>query len=96
MRAGSSHKLDSISGSQPEAKSLFRNILTISPCGSRFYPCPALSNASKSLEINILDDRRKIRRVEPLAKSLFHNILAVSYCGSRFYEDLALSPVSKF
>ena len=97
MRTGSPHKLDSIGGSQPEAKSLFRKILTISPCGSRFYRCHARSRASKSLEINILDrNGRNIRTVGPAAKALFHNILAVSSCGSGFYEDLALSFVSKF
>jgi hypothetical protein len=100
MRAGFPHKLDSIIGAQPEAKSLLRSILAVSPCGSRFYADNPRSRSRKLLGINILEKESKkkcdVSPVQPLAKSLFHNILAVSSCGSGFYEDLVLSSVSKF
>jgi hypothetical protein len=43
-----------ITGDKFEAKSLFQNILAISPCGSRFCPDPAISRARKFLGIRIL------------------------------------------
>ncbi len=46
-----------------EAKSLFWNILDVSPCGSIFYRDHTLSPSSKSLRMNILDEiMKKISR----------------------------------
>ena len=42
-------------GSRSEAKSLFQNILPVSPCGSRFWQDRAGSRSHKPLEINILE-----------------------------------------
>jgi hypothetical protein len=41
--------------SKSEAKSLFQNILPVSPCGSRFWHDQAGSPSPKPLEINILE-----------------------------------------
>ncbi len=46
-------------GSKFGVKSLFHNILDISPCGSRFWQDQPLSLSDKSLEINILEKRAK-------------------------------------
>jgi hypothetical protein len=57
MRESQTNKFsptDLLRGSQPEAKSLFRNILRISPCSSIFCPDSALSHAHKSLGMIIL------------------------------------------
>jgi hypothetical protein len=53
-----------ISGPKSDAKSLFRNILAVSPCGSRFCPDPTLSRARKFLGMRILgeEDRKNIAR----------------------------------
>ena len=49
-----------------ELKSLFQNILAVSPCGSRFYPDPTRSQHGKSLRMNILGEgeekNRELRR----------------------------------
>ena len=44
---------------QPDAKSLFRNILAVSPYGSRFYEDPRRSPRCKLLRINILANSTK-------------------------------------
>ena len=46
-------------GSKFEAKPLSRNILRISPCESRFYPYPALSEQRNFMKIRILEDSQK-------------------------------------
>ena len=93
MRAGFPHDFNSANGGQPQVKSLLRNILDISPCGSRFYGTHESPRIHKSLEINILRESDKNKqppnRLDSGAKSLFQNILAVSPCGSRFYPDPA-------
>jgi hypothetical protein len=43
----------------PAPKSLFHNILAISPCGSIFYADLAQPNSRKCLEIKILENRNK-------------------------------------
>jgi hypothetical protein len=48
-----------ITGSRSGAKSLFQNILAVSPCGSRFCPYPTLSRARKFLGMRILGKRMK-------------------------------------
>jgi len=40
-----------------EAKSLFRNILAATPCGSRFCPDPPYPRARKLFAMKILDKR---------------------------------------
>ena len=73
-----------------EGKSLFQNILRVSPCGSIFCPDSFGSRLSKSFRINILVIlTKKMWRDCYQAKSLFCNILAVSPWGSRFCEDPA-------
>jgi hypothetical protein len=52
MHEGSTNNF--ITGDKFEAKSLFQNILAVSPCGSRFCPDPAISRARKFLGIRIL------------------------------------------
>jgi len=42
-----------------EAKSLFRNILPVTPCGSRFCPDRGLYSSHKSLQMNILENQQK-------------------------------------
>src|SRR5450631_1660277 len=63
MREGSPNKFSTadplLSGSRIEAKSLFRNILAPSPCGSRFYPDPTRSAPRKFLGMSILEKRKK-------------------------------------
>ena len=62
MREGSCNQFfltDPPNGVQFEAKSLFRNILAVSPCGSRFYPDPARSPPRKLLRMNILGGLKK-------------------------------------
>src|ERR1700676_2394813 len=62
MRGRSPKKLSlsqTVSGFQSvlcpeEAKSLFRKILALSPCGSRFCLDPSIPNRAKSIETNIL------------------------------------------
>jgi hypothetical protein len=70
------------------AKSLFRNILPASPCGSRFCGQPAGSIASISNGINILADGQERNPLpsgdQNAANSLFRKILRVSPCGSGF------------
>jgi hypothetical protein len=61
MRAGSPNQFsttDPLSSSQPEHKSLFRNILAVSPYTSIFYPYPARPAPSNFLRMNILGIRR--------------------------------------
>jgi hypothetical protein len=48
--------------SKPEAKSLFQNILPVSPCDSRFWQDRAGSMPHKPLEINILERHAKKMR----------------------------------
>jgi hypothetical protein len=45
-----------------ELKSLFQNILDVSPCGSRFYPYPTRSQQHKSLIMNTLGEREEKNR----------------------------------
>src|SRR5271167_1691544 len=62
MREGppsNSSTADPKRGSQSEAKSLFRNILAVSPSGSRFYPDPSIPSTHKPLRMNILADQKK-------------------------------------
>jgi hypothetical protein len=48
-----------LSGSHSQAKSLFRNILAVSPYGSRFCPDPTRPLAHNFLRMNTLDNRQK-------------------------------------
>jgi hypothetical protein len=57
--------VDLSSGSKLGAKSLFKNILPISPCGSIFWQDQPVSRSRKPLEINILKDRRKKSGIGP-------------------------------
>jgi hypothetical protein len=50
------------SGSKLVVKSLFQNILPVSPCGSTFCQDQAVSLSPKSLEINNLEQRAKKMR----------------------------------
>ncbi len=99
MREGSPNlfsKACSPNGLRPGAKSLFRNILAVSRCGSRFYPDTLRSKLSKSFRINILGRlTEKMWSDRSQAKSLFWNILPVSSCGSRFCPDQTRSAPSK-
>jgi len=52
MHEGSTNNF--ITGDKFEAKSLFENILAVSPCGSGFCPDPPRSRARKFLGIRIL------------------------------------------
>ena len=93
MHAGSPNRFsttDPLTNSECAAKSLFRNILAVSPCGSRFCPDPALSLSSKCLRMNILATSTKKYRGGSEAKSLSQNILAVSPCGSGFCADRSI------
>jgi hypothetical protein len=45
-----------------EFKSLFQNILDVSPCGSRFYLYPTRSPHHKPLRMNILGEREEKNR----------------------------------
>jgi hypothetical protein len=46
-------------GSKSETKSLFRNILAATPCGSRFYLGSRILHARKFLGMNILGETKK-------------------------------------
>ena len=91
MREGSPNQCSSaasLNGLRPEAKSLFRNILAVSPYGSRFCPDPFRSKRTKPFRINILRTMtEKMWSDRSHAKSLFWNVLPVSYCGSIFCKD---------
>jgi hypothetical protein len=50
---------DLFSGLSPEAKSLFRNILAVTPCDSGFCVGSGISRVRKLLEMNILGERIK-------------------------------------
>ena len=79
--------------------SLFPKILSITPCGSRFYRSIEEPCASKSFEINILQivGEKKCGALpfDSRPKSLFRNILPLSHCRSRFYRSATPSPSSK-
>jgi hypothetical protein len=65
MRESQTNKFsptDLVNGSLSEAKSLFRNILATSPCGSRFCPDSAIPRAHKSLGMSILGKMEKKHR----------------------------------
>jgi hypothetical protein len=51
-----------VGGSKPGSKSLFRNILPVSPCGSRFWQDRDPTPSHKSFEIKILEewDEKKV------------------------------------
>ena len=84
------------SGLRTGAKSLFRNILAVSPCGSRFCQDPLRSKLPKSFRINILGiPTEKMWSDCSQPKSLFWNILPVSSCGSIFCPDQTRSPLTK-
>jgi hypothetical protein len=99
MRKGSPNQFSiasSLNGDRPGAKSLSRNILPVSPCGSRFCPDPVRSKLPKSFIINILGNlTKKMWSHRSQAKSLSWNILPVSSCGSRFCTDPTGSIQSK-
>ena len=101
-----SAEIDTQTDLQADAKSLFRNILPVSRCDSRFCRSICRSAHSKSLGMNTLaGSREKIVRgyteTPPVrapslgANSLFRNILPVSPCGSRFCPDMSRYPPSK-
>jgi hypothetical protein len=91
MREGSPKQFstaDSLNSLRPGAKSLFQNILAVSPCGSRFCPDPLRSKRTKPFRINILRSlTEKVWSDRSQANSLFWKILPVSSCGSRFCKD---------
>jgi hypothetical protein len=91
MREGSPNQFSTASALnelQLGANSLFRNILAVSPCGSRFCPDALRSKQSKSFRINILGSMtEKMWGDRFQAKSLFWRILPVSSFGSRFWKD---------
>jgi hypothetical protein len=62
------------------SNSLFRNILRISPNGSRFYAGPPISESRKFFENNILDraDKKKTS-LRPSRNSSIINILPAKY-----------------
>ncbi len=99
MREASPHHLflgNSLTGFRPSAKSLFQNILAVSPCGSRFCEDHFRSKLHNSFGINILEIlTEKMWSDQSHAKSLFWKILPVSPCGSIFCADSARSEVSK-
>jgi hypothetical protein len=71
---------------QPDAKSLFRNILAASPYGSRFYEDPGRSPRCKLLGINILATRtekiwRGLRLVRIQSDPSYRDIFAFKYHG---------------
>ena len=66
---------DLVSGPQSEAKSLFRKILPISPCGSRFCPGSAIPRAYKSLGMSIL---RKMEKKHRQISNMNHGRLGYS------------------
>jgi hypothetical protein len=95
MREGSPNQFATagfLNGLRSGAKSLFRNILAVSPCGSRFCRHPLRQKRTKSFRINILRSLiEKMWSDRSQAKSLFWNILPVSSCGSRFCKDIGQS-----
>jgi hypothetical protein len=99
MRAGSPNQFfpaDSLTDFRPSAKSLFRNILPVSPYGSRFCQDQFLSKLSNLFRINILEIlTRKIWSDQSHAKSLFWKILAISPWGSRFCACCSPVPPNK-
>ena len=97
---GRSDEIGTKTGLQADSKSLFRNILPISPCESIFCRLICRYPLSKSFGMNILAGSKKkivrgytqTRPVPALcleANSLFRNILPVSPCGSRFCPDIS-------
>jgi hypothetical protein len=87
---------DPLNGSRPEAKSLFRNILRTSPCGSRFCadPHPILTpQVIQNQYFRKLDEKMWPDQLR--VKSLSWNILPASPCNSIFYSGSTLSPPSK-
>jgi hypothetical protein len=98
MHAGSPNRrstTDPLTSSECAAKSLFRKILAVSPCGSRFCTDRAPSPSSNCLKMNTLATSTKKHRGESEAKSLSQKILTVSPCGSGFYADIGLSQAYK-
>src|SRR6266571_1084292 len=102
MRQGSPSNVRTIvspTGSQPGSKSLFQNILDVSPYTSRFYPYPSFPAFHKLLRMSILEEQRKEvgSRHSPKfeCKSLLQKILPISPYPSRFWRDLARSSPSK-
>ena len=89
----------SLNGSRTGAKSLFRNILPLSPCGSRFCPDHSRSELSNPFGINILGILAEKMGSGPVpqssAKSLFWKILPLSCCRSRFCKHEDRAPTSK-
>jgi hypothetical protein len=51
--------IPAVMGPIPPANSLFRNILPLSHCGSRFYPDQARSPMRKAMKIRILGESSK-------------------------------------
>src|SRR6266496_4212192 len=97
MRQGSPSNVRTIvspTGSQPGSKSLFQNILDVSPYPSRFYPYPSFPALHKLLRMSILEEQRKEvgSRHSPKfeCKSLLQKILPISPYPSIFWRDLAL------
>ena|SRR6266700_107450 len=101
MRAGPPNQFSTVdpsTTSRSEVKSLFQNILRVSPSGSRFCGVPFPSLLCKPFRMNILGNRKKENSrhqrhnaLRTVPKSLFQNILPASSCGSRFYGDEAPS-----
>lgn len=78
------------------AKSLFRNILPVSPCDSRFCGDASQPLQDNPLRMNILGESSKRECSPPYpAKSLFWKILRVGPYGSRFYAGAAHLRTSK-
>ena len=89
----------SLNGPRTGAKSLFRNILPISPCGSGFCPDHSRPKLSNPFGINILGilTEKMWHGLFPQssAKSLLWKILPLSSCGSRFCKHMHRSTTSK-
>src|SRR6266496_6356796 len=88
--------------SRSKIKSLFQNILRVSPCGSIFCRDLLPSLLCKAFRMNTLgttkkENSRQQRQnsLRTALNSLFQNILHASPCGSRFYEEEAPSPSLK-
>ena len=80
MREGSPIQVsttNTANGLQPDAKSLFRNILATSPYGSRFYEDPSRSLRCKLLRINILANSTK-KYGEVFTSNAFNNLILLS------------------
>src|SRR6266496_1728396 len=84
---------------QFETKSLFSNILALSPCHSIFYPDTSRFRQDKSFRINSLWKAVQKNQTDQLgefeANPLFQKILAISRCPSIFYLNEPLSARSK-